>query len=526
MEMSISPWVEKLFRPLVIGAMIGCIALSMVGLVRLFAPDWSGTILVAGCVLAALEASYSYRLVRAQQLRPVQILRFRAAEIAMFFILLKIAGYIDGGWADAWMDVQTWPRQPANILDPQTTTVFLLALFSWWAATQTMRDLERLSEPLEVRRYYASPRDSLARRFFWGGALLLLISGLHRVGIAQLLNLRRPSVPGLVLNVLVYFLLGLVMLGQVQFTRLRQQWQGQKIKVASELPGRWVRYSLAFIGLAALVAFLLPTGYTMGLLDSVGGTLLLVGKAFWFLLQLAFFLISLPAWLLLYLLFLLLGQPLPRRRLPPLRVAPRQPGDLAGGAYGWLEVLRSLFFWAITFGMVFYVIRSYLRDHPADWRALASLGLVRALRRFLIALWRRLVGWAEIVNERLPRRWSLRREHRGLLEEPFHFFRLGALSPRERILYYYLSILRRAGRQGFPRRWSQTPSEYDAALGPRLPEARQEMAMLTRVFLRARYSLHAFDREQAGLVRVVWQQVKAALRELKRDEGSPEKGTA
>jgi hypothetical protein len=251
--------------------------------------------------------------------------------------------------------------------------------------------------------------------------------------------------------------------------------------------------------------------------------LLLVGEVFWFLIQLAFFLISLPAWLLLYLLFLLLGQPLPQRRLPPLRVAPRQLGDLADGAYGWLEVVRSLLFWVITLGMIFYVVRSYLRDHPADWRALASLGPVRALRRFLIALWRRLVGWVEVVNERLPQRWSLRRERRDLLENPFHFFRLGALSPRERIVYYYLSILRRADRQGFPRRRSQTPSEYDAALGPRLTGARQEMAMLTRAFLRARYSLHAFDREQAGLVRVVWQQVKAALRELKRNEDSPEK---
>jgi xanthine/uracil permease len=51
------PWVENIFRPLVIGVMFACIALSLVELVRLFFPDWNGTFLVLLCVLAALEAN-------------------------------------------------------------------------------------------------------------------------------------------------------------------------------------------------------------------------------------------------------------------------------------------------------------------------------------------------------------------------------------------------------------------------------------------------------------------------------------
>ena len=510
--MNHNPWLENLFRPLVIGVMCGCIVLSLVGLVHLFFPSWNGTYLITGCVLAALEANYSYRLIHARALRGADVLKFRAIELAMFFILLKIGGYAGDRWADVLADIQTWPRNLSAILDPETTVAFILALLSWWASTQTIRDLERIGEPPERHRHYVPPMESLTSRFFWGGAMLLIVAGLTRIGIAALLDLRRPSVPGLVLNVLVYFLLGLVMLGQVHLTRLRIQWQAQRIKVAGELAGRWVRYSLAFIGLAALLAFLLPTGYTVGFLDVVGSVLELIGLILWFIATL----FILPLTWLLWLVSRLFGDPAPSPSggFTPPEFPQQEPSTVA--PTNWFEMLRSLLFWAATLGMIFYVVRSYLRDHPELLKPLAGLRPIRALRRFLIALWRRLVGLVEAVSERVPRRLSLRRARRGQPEEPFRFFRLSALSPRERILYYYLSILHRAGRQGFPRQRAQTPHEYDATLAPNLPEVQQEMTLLTRSFVEARYSRHAFDRERARRVRAGWQQVKAALRALKR----------
>jgi len=503
---------ENLFRPLVIGGMFGCVALSLVELVHLFFPAWNGTTLIVGCVLAALEANYSYRLIRARSLRGTDALRFRAVEIAMFFILLKIGSYVGDRWADVLADIQTWPRQPLNVIDPETTAAFVLALLSWWASTQTVRDLERISEPSEPSRYYVSPIESLTARFFWGGAVLLIAAGITRIGIAALLNLNRPPVPGLVLNVLVYFLLGLVMLGQVQFATLLKRWQTQGIKVADELAGRWVRYSLAFIGLVALLAFLLPTGYTVGLLDAVATIIYILT----YIVMLIGMIFSFIFGLLLAPLAMLFGRKRPtppQPSLPPLQPPQQEPGG-SGGA--WFEILRSLLFWAAALGMVFYVIRSYLRDRPELLQALTSLGPIRALRGFLIALWRRLVGLAEAARERIPRRLSLRLARRGPSEAPFHFFRLGALSPRERILYYYLSVLRRAGHLGLPRQRAQTPYEYRGTLGPHLPRAQQEMDLLTQAFVEARYSRRAFDREQARQVRAHWQRVKAALQALKR----------
>jgi hypothetical protein len=510
-----SPWVENLFRPLVIGAMVGCVTLSLVELARLLFPAWNGTYLLVGCVLAALEANYSYRLTRARWIwDTTDVLRFRAVELAMFFILLKIGGYIGDSWAAVRADIQTWPQNPLAIIDPETAVAFVLAFLCWWASTQTVRDLERLYEPPERSLLYVAPAESLTSRFFLGGAVLLIASGITRLGIAALLSLSRPSVPGLVLNVLVYFLLGLVMLGQVHFTWLRKQWQAQEIKVTDELASRWVRYSLAFIGLAALLAFLLPTGYTVGLLDAVAIIIQFLG----YIVTLLFTLLTLPFAWLFSLLSNLFGaeRPLPRAKLRPPQISQREPVVPGGGAPDWFEILRSVLFWAIALGMLFYVIRGYLRDRPELLQALLSQRPIRALRDLLVALWRRLVGWAEAASQRIPRRLSLRRARPRSSRQPFRFFRLGGLSPRERILYYYLSIVERARRQGYPRRSSETPYEYDATLGPKLPEARQELASLTQAFVEARYSHQTFDREQDRRVHAIWKRVRAALQALKR----------
>lgn len=514
-----NPWLDNLFRPLVIGVMFGCIALSLVELVRLFFPAWNGTYLIAGCVLAAVEANYSHRLIRARSLRGIDLLRFRVIELVLFLILLRLGGFFGRSWADVLADIQNWPRHPANVINLEIVVAFILAFLAWHTSTQTVRDLERLYEPPEHHRYYVSPLDSLASRFFWGGAVLLIVTGLTRIGIAELLNLRRPSVPGLVLNVLVYFLLGLVMLGQVRFATLHKRWLAQGTQVADELPHRWVRYSLALIGLAAFLAFLLPTGYTLGFLDVVGWILTTIAVIISFIATLLFLLLTLP---LAWLAEKLFGKAIPstQRRLPPPTLLQQSP-DSVGPS--WFEVVRSLFFWAVALGIMFYVVRSYLRDHPELREFLDSLKLVQAMRRLWAAFRRWLSGWVQAASERIPRRFlSLQLARRKSSGETFDFIRLGGLSPREQVLYYYLSILRRAGRQGFPRQPAQTPDEYRTTLEPNLPQAREDMNLLTRAFVEVRYSPHVVEPHQARRVKTHWQQVKAALLALKRKTGDEE----
>jgi hypothetical protein len=490
--------------------MVGCIAISLVELARLFAPGWSAVYMVSACVLAAVEGLYSDRLARARLYFEIDVWKFRATELATFFVLLKIGSYLGEGWESLLADVRAWPQDPLSFFDAETMTAFFFALAAWMASIRTTRDLERLAEPSDLDRPGISPLETLSARFFWGGMLLLTFSGLARVGIALLLDLRRPPVPGLVLNALVYFVLGLVMLGQVRFVTLRKEWVKQKIAMDNRLPGRWVRYSLAFIGLAALLAFVLPTGYTVGLLDTLAWILQWVLQILTYVATVLWFLCSLP----LGLLASLFG----RTEIPsappssaPLEAMPPPPPP---GAPGWLELLRSLLFWVLGLAALSYVIWNYVRDHPELLEALRLSRLIGRLRAFWRALWRRVRGWRTALGQRLARRVQREREDEvGAAPDavPMHWAR----TSRGRVLRYYLSAVRLASRAGYPRRPPQTPYEYDDDLEPRLPEGGEEMGLLTDAFVEARYSQHAIEPQLARRARAYFRRVRAALRALR-----------
>jgi len=180
----------------------------------------------------------------------------------------------------------------------------------------------------------------------------------------------------------------------------------------------------------------------------------------------------------------------------------------------WFELLKSLLFWTIALGLVVYVVRSYLNDRPELLRMLAALKPIRALATFLEAVWRRLRGFAGATRARLPRLFRDTRDRAAARERPLRLLYTGRRTPRERIMYYYLSILERASRLGFPRHRAQTPYEYEQSLGPHLDKAQQDMGRLTRVFVEARYSTHPMGWEEEKTARTWWQNIKTTLRAL------------
>jgi hypothetical protein len=513
-------WLRDTFRPLVMAAMVGCVAWSAVELIRSFWPPWNGTFLVVGCVLVALEAHYSYRLLRTRRALRFSATQFRVAEFAVILSALKIGSYVGDGWARVVADVRAWPQDPSLIFDPEAMVAFGLAILSWAAVTQSSHDLERLGEPPERHPAYTPPLESLTHRFFWGGAILLVCAGFTRVALSEALDLERPPVPGLVLNALIYFLLGLVMLGQAQFTRLHRQWQVQETTVAKDLGRRWARYSLAFVGLAALMAFLSPIGYASDLLSMASTGLALGVYVLTVFIALLYMICGLPlAWLLS--LFSGEQEPLPERMQalpqPPPQVT--QPGDAA--APDWFAILRAVVFWVIVLGVLFYLARRYLRDRPGLGQALTRVKPVGRLYRLWEILWRWLKIWTarlgQSVGERLPRR-SRRAASAPGMRRP-RFFRLGALPPREQVARYYLNVLRRAREQGLGRERHQTPYEYQATLESSLSQVQQEVEALTQAFVEARYSRQEVEAGTVRGVRAYWARIKAALR--KRKGGNP-----
>ncbi|MBL7199159.1 MAG: DUF4129 domain-containing protein [Anaerolineae bacterium] len=506
--MSRASWLETHVRPLVVGAMIGCIALSIVELIRPFVSGWNGPFFFVACVLVAWEAHYSYRIVEAKSLYLTDAWKFRAIELLTLLILLKIGSFLGDPWADVVADIRAWPDQPSRIIDLEMGLASVLVFLSWFASTETARDLERLDEASGLHREARPPLESLASRFFWGGTLLLIVSGLARVGLAELLDLRRPSVSGLVVNALVYFVLGLVMLGQGRFVLLRKVWREQDMEVAGDLAGRWARYSLVLIGLAAAIAFLLPTGYTMGLLDLLAAMVALVSEIASLVAIFLMFLFSIPFWLLAR-LFFREKEPVARPTLPAAAL-PRYGEAATRVPLGW-DTLRSLLFWIVLVGVVAYVLRGYLYDHPELLEALRRFAPFRALCSLWFALRRGLGRWAVGNRERWPRRSAVEKRRKATVSRVRRLWP-GARSLRERIFRYYWSILRRAKETGIPRQPSQTPYEYGETLGPGLVEAREEMDFVTAAFVEARYSQRPVEPEQVDRVRAAWQRVMEALK--------------
>jgi hypothetical protein len=514
------PWVDNLFRPLTLATMAGCVAWSISQLLLRFAPDWNPTYLVVGCVLVALEAFYSYRILRTRRTFGTSVLNYRVTELLVIFILVKLGRYVNLSPSQALAEIQRWPQDLSQLFDLETLAAFALALVCWALVTETAKDFDAIGSQPKGGRAPVSPADRIAKRLFFGGTVLLVVTGFtHLEDISDLLDVRRSPVQGLIINALIYFALALATLGQLHYARLHAVWQRQQVQVSADLDRRWVRYSLASIGLAALLAFLLPTGFFFNPLQMAADALAALGRIAYFILVLLLVLISVPLGVFVWLLSFFFSDdqaPRPEIKLPALDPAPALG---QADAASWLELARTLVFWAVLLAGVFFVVRSYVRDRPELRQALISLRPIRALSRGWMALTRWLRGWffrlKQTVSENVPRRIPRRLADNVDIPKPFRFFRLGGLSPQERVIYYYLSIVRRAGKQGFPRQAHQTPGEYSRELKPHLPQAQAEIEDLTHAFLEARYSQHLIEPNRDLSVRASWERVKAALRALK-----------
>ncbi len=506
-------WVRHILQPLIVGLMVGCIALSLVQLVHALAPTWNKTYFVVAPILAALAGYYTRYLAMRRFLDWGEKFRMLMTEWVLMFVLLKITGYIGDRWASVVADVRSWSDNFYAIFDAETLAAFVLCLLGWQAAWATVRDIEEIADPLP---HYGSedefPVTRLRRRFTIGGVLLFAMAGLAHVGIASLdPSWTRSTL--VVLSVLAYFLFGLLLLGQMHFARLARLWQARKAKVEAKLSVRWVQYGAALLALALVIAFILPTGYTVGLLDLGYYLISVVSYLFSWIMYFFAALFTLIAYLLSH-----FGETEPA--MSP--VTPAMPGEMtsspSGGAdWPWLEVLRSLLFWGGALAFLIYVLGAYLRDRAELRAMIARWGVIQRLR----AWWATLRRWWHGVQREVSARAkaaleeiSLRRWRRGGRDGAARRRRPGD-SRRAKIAYYYLSTLDEAEEVGLPRRQAQTPYEYSPTVEMALPEAQDEMARLTRAFVEARYSSHRISDEEVSRLQGMWERLRQALREFR-----------
>lgn len=517
-----NPWADNLFRPAILIMMIMCINVAVVQLVWQANPAWRATYFLLGMLITTIEAVYSHRMQRQYRSRGGSMLRYRLVEMVLLILVLKLISFIGQPWTLIVAEAEAIWGEPTRFLTTEFYVVVCLAIAAWAAATFTIDEIDSLYDPYVDNRVAL---DSLAERFFWGGGLLVLISGITqwiaRAGVNSLLDLNRPALSGVVLNVLLYFTLGLILLSQINLTRLQVRWQVQKIAVGPGLVKRWAVYGLLFLGLITAVSFILPTAYALGFLTTIGYLLVYIFNLLIFLFQLVILLITLPLVFLLNWFGYSAPDPMTmtQNALPP--VLPNEDTE----APAWITVLRSFLFWLVALTAVGYLIKTYLDDRPELVQQLLSFRpvalLVRAVRwlsqtlRHLLA-----TGMAQLPT-RIQRPATARRLPDSIFELGWINWR--GLSPRDRVIRYYLNIVQRAEQGGTIRAQSQTPYEFEPDLTLSAPDVEQEIDKITEAFVEARYSETDIDQGQVARVQRWWQHIKRRLRRHSRQNQTQRK---
>jgi len=502
---------------LIVALMLGSVAVSVVQFGEYLAPGWNGTFLVPLSILVALESMYSRRKIKPAGFFSREYWVYRLTELVLLFLGVKLVLYLVRGVDSLWADLQAL-RQ--NFWDAYFTNEYILvagfSILVWAIAGMFAEELDYLEgdEKLLSRERETgiieerpAARRRLANLILYLGGALIFEAALVRLDWTMLWG-ETPPLRGHILNVVIYFILALILLSMTQFSVLRVHWSLDRVPISPDLAAGWLKYSALFLLVLAAIAFVLPTSYSVGLLDMVAYLISILSAIFSALL----FLLLLPFFLLMSLFSRLFGVAEPVSPPDLQRIIPQQPQAVASAP--WLEVLKSILFWTVFVGIMVFSVTYYLRQNQALLDQLKRTPLLHLVGKF----WHWLAGWLRGVNENLSAAVRASREQLRK-RSPFRTGQRGwnlralrRMSPRERVQFFYLAMLRRGKERGLPRRPGQTPYEYARRIAPKVPDVEPDVSALTQEFIEARYSLHEISSQQASRVQQYWNRIRKALR--------------
>ena len=514
-EVPHNPWVANLFRPALLTGMMTCLSVGVVNLVKAVNPSWHGKYLLIGMLFVTVEAIYSYRTLKKQGIIMDTNFRYHLVEWGVIVLILKALTYWNDPWEAVSADIKSWGVEPLNFLTMEFVLVLVFSFLIWSATSNSMKAFDALIDQFKVKSGEIDPFRNLANRFYCGGLILVAVSGVaqwnYRSGPGILSHLSLSDISGAFTNVLVYFILGLILLSQTQLDIHFTGWRLNKVDVPAGVIKNWTLQGIIILILVGVVVFFLPTGYSLGFLDSIKWVLQYGTKLFLFLAQFAWAVIIFPLkWLLS--LF-----PLDNESLKTESGERSMFGGEHDIAVPDSDAAYSIVFWIILSAFILYLLRTYLKDHPGllEWLKHARLRF-----SWLIRLWQWLSGGFRAVIELIPAKQLL---YTNDLDKEYgskrRLFRLGRATNRQRVIYYYMSTLKRAEEKGIQRQNSQTPWEFAPVLSNSLPDLDEEIDYITQAFTRARFSRDRLESKEVDSLKIAWKHIQSAIR---RNKGKKE----
>jgi hypothetical protein len=527
---------EKVFRLVsyvLVALMLACGALTVVNLITRLVPSWEPWYIAVICFAVALDALYSYRRYTRMSIISSEWFTSVGTQLVIYLTVIRVAVGVSHGLNAFLAELSSgWQRFLLSFTTIEFFTITVLTIITWLLSGSFAKLLDEmgLDQALVMQDVEAGvptdvppARDRLIGLVFSIGFVLVMLTALMRLDLRALsgemnfLFLDVPTLSSGGASTLLYFMLALALLSQTQFISLHTSWNLQRIPVNRSVAGRWALYSIIFLLLLAGVTSLLPTNYSLGLLDAVGTVLNAISWLLFSVVQIIMtifmLIISLP--------FLLLGKQPPAVAPPPTPEAPKLPIGVVNPAapFPWIELLKSLLFWGIFLGILTFSLSQYLRQHEEVLQAMRKMPGWAWLARF----WDWLRGAFRTVragiSDAVATGWERLQPRRRLMPELGGWINLRRLDPRQRVYFFYLALVRRSGETGLPRRQSQTPTEFAATLDSALPEAEPDIDGLTTAFIEARYTPRPVEAEKANVVREYWERIKRALRGKRAESG-------
>jgi hypothetical protein len=492
--------------------MVVCFAAIIIRFLLWLFPDWNVHGMVIICTLVVLETFISFWFAKHLPTAQRQIAFYRGTELVILLVALKIFTDLRNGPESFWKSLLLWPVQfPFNILTGQYFLTILPALACWWAGCLFATDLSMLgTEDAAImdERYKTTPVHTvILQRFLSLGVFVVLLAAIPAQNIFQTsLPVTSRAIPA----VFTYFVLGIILLSLTRYIDLETKWREARLVIPVQIPRRWFAYSALILSVLVLLISWLPTNYGMGLIDTLKAVYRILYQLSELLYELFLLVISLIASLL---------SRNKAESLPSIipQATPQSPGLTPShvSTFNW-ELVKAILLWGGLIIMVIVALRQYIaynRDLADELQGFRPF-------RWLLAVWNRFKASIKKANKSVEafiqsnlKRLRSRGPESATLGE-WNFINVNRLSSRQKVIFYYLALVRRAREAGLPRQEGQTPYEYASSLTSRLKEEKENLEILTESFIEARYSRHEIPAKAANRAESIWQIIRHVLQKV------------
>lgn len=521
---------------ILVSLMMVCIGISITQVGQRVMPGWDFWILPVLSFLAAFERMITYK----QADRLVQFskswLIFQVTQWIVILIIIKTVLLISFP-PESWIvEIQLWRIDFFEYFFdiPFIYTLFFVFLI-WMVSGYFAHLLNEMSLNEAMVRYETAitvpvdetpVRERLLSTIFLIGFILLVITAVLRINLRMLLEegfgsgeliQPLPYMASGSWNVLLYFIFGLSLMSLSQFVRLNARWSFQKIPVIPKLANKWATYSIGFILLVAIATSILPTSYSMGLLSSIAQVLTIIYGFFVFIVSFIFSILI----FFFGVLANLLGIDTIRQeeQIPPEFIIPEMPPQVQiPGVSPWLDLVKSLIFWFVFIGLVGFSIYTFFRQHGEFLKTMSKVKIIAWLRGIWISLRELISGVKRQITTAIDSGLEGFRSRRKLQKRvsfkgPIRYPRF---NNRQRILFTFFRMLRSSSHKGIERGKSKTPYEFAQQLENNIPDAKEEIKVITNEFVKARYSKESIDDERVNLTRRSWAKIRNALSMIRK----------